>query len=193
MNEQNPRKLAELEAFLFHYGEAAEIKKIAKILKLKEKEAADLVDFLEKNLREAESRGLMILKQNNRVQLVTKPDFEDINKELIKEEFREELSPASLETLSIIAYLGPVSRATVDFVRGVNSSFILRSLLVRGLVEREPNPERRNVYDYRVSFEFLRHIGLGRQEDLPEYDKYKDIIQKFTASGETQETQNPAQ
>ena len=78
MNEQNPRKLAELEAFLFHYGEAAEIKKIAKILKLKEKEAADLVDFLEKNLREAESRGLMILKQNNRVQLVTKPDFEDI-------------------------------------------------------------------------------------------------------------------
>ncbi|OGG39648.1 hypothetical protein A2116_01090 [Candidatus Jorgensenbacteria bacterium GWA1_49_17] len=193
MNEQNPRKLAELEAFLFHYGEAAEIKKIAKILKLKEKEAADLVDFLEKNLREAESRGLMILKQNNRIQLVTKPDFEDINKELIKEEFREELSPASLETLSIIAYLGPVSRATVDFVRGVNSSFILRSLLVRGLVEREPNPERRNVYDYRVSFEFLRHIGLGRQEDLPEYDKYKDIIQKFTASGETQETQNPAQ
>ncbi len=193
MNEQNPRKLAELEAFLFHYGEAAEIKKIAKILKLKEKEAADLVDFLEKNLRETENRGLTLLRQDNRVQLVTKPDFEDINKELIKEEFREELSPASLETLSIIAYLGPVSRATVDFVRGVNSSFILRSLLVRGLVEREPNSERRNVYDYRVSFDFLRHIGLGRQEDLPEYDKYKDIIQKFTVSGETQETQNPTQ
>lgn len=193
MNEQNPQKLAELEAFLFHYGEAVEIKKIAKILKLKENEAADLVNFLENNLKETAGRGLMLLRQEDRVQLVTKPEFENINKELIKEEFREELSPASLETLSIIAYLGPVSRATVDFVRGVNSSFILRSLLVRGLVEREPNPERRNVYDYRVSFDFLRHIGLGRQEDLPEYDKYKDIIQKFTLSGETQENQNPAQ
>ncbi len=185
-NEQNPRKLAELEAFLFHYGEPAELKKIAKVLKLKEREAAELVDLLEKNLKEADDRGFMLLRHNNRVQLTTKPDFDDINKELIKEEFREELSPASLETLSIIAYLGPVSRATVDFVRGVNSSFIMRSLLVRGLIEREPNPERRNVYDYRVSFDFLRHIGLGRQEDLPEYDKYKDIIQKFT----TQEVQN---
>ncbi|MFH0712835.1 MAG: SMC-Scp complex subunit ScpB [Candidatus Jorgensenbacteria bacterium] len=193
MNEQNPQKLAELEAFLFHYGEAVEIKKIAKILKLKENEVADLVNFLENNLKETAGRGLTLLRQESRVQLVTKPEFENINKELIKEEFREELSPASLETLSIIAYLGPVSRATVDFVRGVNSSFILRSLLVRGLVEREPNPERRNVYDYRVSFDFLRHIGLGRQEDLPEYDKYKDIIQKFTLSGETQENQNPAQ
>jgi len=179
MNEQNPRKLAELEAFLFHYGEAAEIKKIAKILKLKEKEAADLVDFLEKNLREAESRGLMILKQNNRIQLVTKPDFEDINKELIKEEFREELSPASLETLSIIAYLGPVSRATVDFVRGVNSSFTMRNLLIRGLIERYPDPKRTNVFIYKPSFDLLKHIGISKVEDLPEYEKFQALIAKL--------------
>jgi len=179
------KKIGELEALLFHYGEAIEIKKIAKILGIKENEATELVDSFEKNLKEGEGRGLSLLRQGSRVQLATKPEFENINKELIKEEFREELSPASLETLSIIAYLGPVSRATIDFVRGVNSSFILRSLLMRGLVEREINSERKNVYDYKVSFDFLRHMGLSRQEDLPAYGEYKDILTRFE-TGETQ-------
>lgn len=174
-------KIGELEALLFHYGEPLEVKKIAKILKLKENEADNLATSLEDDLKSNVERGLMILRQESRVQLVTKPGLEHINKELIKEEFREELSPASLETLSIVAYLGPVTRATIDFVRGVNSSFILRSLLVRGLIDREPNPERKNVYDYRVSFDFLKHMGLSRVEDLPDYEKYKDIVQKFTA------------
>jgi segregation and condensation protein B len=180
------KKLGELEALLFHYGEPIEIKKAAKILKLKESEADDLINLLETGLKETEGRGLMLLRRGNSVQLATKPEFENINQALIEEEFREELSPASLETLSIIAYLGPVSRATVDFVRGVNSSFILRSLLMRGLIEREVSPERRNVYNYQVSFDFLKHMGLGSQEELPEYEKYKDIVEKFTAAPEIQ-------
>lgn len=175
--ENRKQKLAELEALLFHYGEPVELKKISKILNLKENEVADLVNSYE-------GQGLMILRQGERVQLVTKPEHKGIAEELIKEEFREELTPASLETLAIVAYLGPVPRSTIDFVRGVNSSFVLRSLLMRGLIERELNPHRQNVYDYRVSFDFLRHMGLGSQSELPGYEKYKDIykdiIEGFT-------------
>lgn len=184
-----PAKIGELEALLFHYGEPIEIKKIAKILKLKEGETTGLIEALEKSLKGNDERGFVILRQEDRIQMVTKPEFESINQDLVKEEFREELSPASLETLSIVAYLGPVSRATIDFVRGVNSSFILRGLLMRGLIERQLNSERKNIYDYRVSFDFLRHIGLENQKELPDYEKYKNIIQSFTAAEEMNSNQ----
>lgn len=182
MSEINPEKLAELEALLFHHGEPIAIKKAATLLEIKETECERLLDELEQNLREDSKRGLMILKQSDKFQLVTKPDFKSINDKLIREEFKEELTPVALETLSIIAYLGPIPRSTIDYVRGVNSSFILRSLLMRGLVERDQSSKKRNVYDYRVSFDFLKHIGLSGIEELPEYEKYKDILQKFEMS-----------
>lgn len=173
------KKIAELEALLFQYGEPIEFKKIAKLLKLNEEEAKDLVDVFGEKLRQSGERGLALLRQEDKVQLVTKPDFQHLNEEFIKEEFREELTPASLEALAIIAYLGPIPRSTIDFIRGVNSSFILRSLLVRGLILREPNRQKRNVYDYRISFDFLKHIGLTKQSELPEYEKYKSLLQRF--------------
>ena len=181
-NELNPKKLAELEALLFHYGEPIAVKKIVKLLGIKEVECKELLDGLEQRLKRDPDRGLMLLRQEARVQLATKPEFKNINENLIREEFREELSPASLETLSIIAYAGPIPRLMIDYVRGVNSSFTLRSLLMRGLVEREPDPKRKNAYEYRISFDFLKHIGLSKREELPEYEKYKDILQKFDMS-----------
>jgi len=174
----NLKKLAELEALLFVYGEPLPLKKIAKLLKIKESAAGELVKELETSLA-GEGRGLTLLKNGDRVQLVTKPEFQTVSETLIKEEFREELTPAALETLSIIAYLGPVPRSTIDYVRGVNSSFILRSLLMRGLVEREVSEEKKNVYEYRVSLEFLKHLGLGSREELPEFEKYRNILTSF--------------
>jgi len=99
--------------------------------------------------------------------------------EFIKDEFREDLTPASLETLSLISYLGPVSRAQIDYYRGVNSSFILRSLLMRGLVERYNDPQRANVYLYQASFDLLKYLGISRVEDLPEYEKFRTMNNKL--------------
>jgi len=96
----------------------------------------------------------------------------------IKEEFKENLSPASLETLSIIVYLGPLSRAEIDYYRGVNSSFILRSLLIRGLIERYSDPKRANVYLYVSSFDLLKYLGVSKKEDLPDYGKFKEMMLK---------------
>ena len=98
---------------------------------------------------------------------------------LIQDEFREELSPAGLEVLTLIAYLGPVPRSTVDYIRGVNSSFTLRNLVVRGLVERDPETSRGNLYAYRTTALFLRHLGLARAADLPEYDDYRAKLMTF--------------
>jgi segregation and condensation protein B len=167
--------ISKLEALLFIYGEPIETKKLAKILDEKEADVTVGLEELEKELVRSE-RGLMLLKDKGNVQLVTKPEFSKLLEEITKQEFTEALTPAALETLSIIAYAGPITRADVEYIRGVNSSFTIRALLMRGLIEREVDPKRSNAYVYSTSFELLRHLGLSKNEDLPEYKKYKDLV-----------------
>jgi len=188
MDERNNNTVAALEALFFYYGEPLDVKKISKLLGIKEGECDTLLEELILKLRSDEKSGLALIKHGDFFQLATKPNLAWLGQKLIQEEFKEELTPAALETLSIIAYLGPVPRSTVDYVRGVNSSFILRSLLVRGLVTRETQAERRNTFEYKVSFDFLKHLGLQKIEDLPEYEKYKNILTSFEA---TQSSENP--
>lgn len=163
-----------IEALLFVYGEPLEIKRIAKILKVEESVIADALKELEQEYL-SKNRGLSLIVNNSRVQLATKPEFASLLEDFIKEEFKENLTPASLETLSLIAYLGPLSRAQIDYYRGVNSSFILRSLLVRGLIERLSDPKRPNTYLYQTSFDLLKYLGISKAEDLPEYQHFKTI------------------
>ena len=171
-------KKAALETLLFQYGEPVSIGRIADILELDENSARDFLRQLSDEFDSSPERGLMIVGNNDEFQLVTKPEFQSISQKLIREEFKDELSPASLETLSIIAYLGPIPRSTIDYIRGVNSSFTLRNLLIRGLIERNSG-QKSHIYHYQASFDFLKHLGLKGVEDLPEYDKYKDILKEF--------------
>ena len=152
MGMENTNKIsAAIEAVLFVYGEPMEIKKITKLLKTDETTVKEALKNLEQEFS-VENRGLKLIFKDSpaggSVQLATKPDFTSFLENFIKEEFKENLTPASLETLSLIAYLGPVSRAQIDYYRGVNSTFILRSLLIRGLVERYPAPKKENIYPH---------------------------------------------
>ncbi len=175
MAEKNNKNLtAAIEAILFVYGEPMEIERIAKLLKISKQEANNALENLKKNL-EQENRGLTLIFSDDKVQLATKPDFAELLENFIKEEFKENLTPASLETLSLIAYFGPLTRAQIDYYRGVNSGFILRNLLIRGLIERFPDPQRGNAYLYRVSFDLLKYLGISNVRELPEYEKYKEI------------------
>ncbi len=176
-NLDNQKIIAAIEALLFVYGEPLEIKRIAKILKTNEAAVKDAVKNLEEGYL-SENRGLKLVSFGDEVQLATKPDFASLLEDFIKEEFKEILTPAALETLSLIAYLGPISRSQIDYYRGVNSSFIVRSLLIRGLVERSTDPKRANVYLYAPSFDLLKYLGLSKVEDLPEYEKFKTINNK---------------
>ena len=180
-------KIAELEALLFVHGEPLAFAKIAKLLGTDDAGARALVAEYEKRLTGAD-RGLGIVSSDDRVQLTTKPAFSRILESFVKAELSEDLSPASLETLAIVGYFGPISRARIDYQRGVNSQFILRSLLLRGLVERFPDPHRPNAYLYSPSFEMLKYLGFQKQSDLPDYEKFHALLQRFEASEGTGES-----
>lgn len=195
MEEIKKNITAEVEALLFVYGEPLEVKKISKMLsrlpspegeanggqakngnKISETEIKEAIGELQKKYSEDGGLNLIINDTEEKVQLATKPEFAPLIEEFIKDEFKEDLTPASLETLSLIAYLGPISRAQIDYYRGVNSSFILRNLLIRGLIERFNDPHRANVYLYQASFDLLKYLGISKIEDLPEYDKFKQVM-----------------
>ncbi|HEY4498332.1 MAG TPA: SMC-Scp complex subunit ScpB [Candidatus Paceibacterota bacterium] len=184
MEENNG--LAELEALLFLYGEPVKFKKLAETLSQKEDIIRDHLELLKKNLDEGE-RGLTLIIYDDRAQLTTKPSLQSLIKKVVEEEMDSGLTPASLETLAVVAYLGPCSRALVEHARGVNSSFILRSLLIRGLVERSPDPKHPNTYLYQVTFDFLRHIGLDSPEKLPDYEKYRELVESYLGRDEAKE------
>ena len=158
--------IAKLEALLFLHGEPISIKKASQILKVKEGELDQIIQQLDQLL------NLCLLNNNKSLQLITKPDLSDLAKQLIKQDLQNDLTPAALEAISIIAYSGPISREELEYIRGVNCTFILRSLLVRGLVNKQDN-------QYQVSFDLLKHLGLSNVNQLPEYEKYQMIKQKL--------------
>jgi len=178
-----------LEALLFLYGEPVKISKLADILGVSGNDVDNALDELSGGLGDS-NRGLGIVKLHGGVQLVTKPDLSKLLSKIAEDELDSGLTSASMETLAIIAYLGPCRRSLIEHVRGVNSSFILRSLLLRGLIGRHPDPKRANAYIYQITFDFLRHMGVGKIEDLPEYEKYREFGREFEGATEVKEVEH---
>jgi segregation and condensation protein B len=119
--------------------------------------------------------------------LGTSPSASSLIAEITKEELSKELSKAALETLATVLYKGPITRAEIDYIRGVNSNFILRNLQVRGLVEKIDNPADQRSYLYKPTFQLLEFMGVTRLEDLPEYAGTTDQLASFIASKEEEE------
>ncbi len=175
------KNLARLEALLFIHGEPLTVKKLGELLELDHDAVVELCLEFEQVLK-TENRGLALVKDGEKIQLTTKPELGNIVETFVKSELSEEITPAALETLAIIAYFGPIGRSRIEYQRGVNSIFILRSLLLRGLIERFPDPGRPNAFLYRASFELLKHLGIGNQEELPEYEKFRALLKKFESA-----------
>lgn len=180
MAESNDKKtfnkLAALEALLFAYGEPVAKQKLFKTLAVSADEGDSLLQQLSVALATQE-RGLVLMEKGGTVMLATKPELIHLFDDIIKDELKEDLTPAATETLSMIAYFGPIARAHIDFIRGVNSSFILRNLLMRGLIDRTQG--KGNAYVYTVSMEFLKNMGVARVNDLPEYEKYQEFKKHY--------------
>lgn len=160
-----------LETILFAYGEPIAVEKLAKIAK--EKKDA-VISSLKELQEEYKERGLALVSHKNSWQMGTNPQNTGYIEEIVKSDMTGELSRSALETLTIIAYKGPLSRSEIEYIRGVNSTFTLRTLAMRGLVEREENPKDARGFVYHVSIPFLRHLGLSRIEDLPKYSEFKN-------------------
>ncbi len=159
-----------IESLLFVHGEPMSAEKLAKIVGAKKEEIIHAIKELKASY---EGRGLVILEKDGMYQLGTHPELAPIVEKLVKSDFSEELSKAALETIAIIAYKGPLARADIEYVRGVNSSFTLRNLMLRGLIERVENPKDNRAYLYKVSFEFLQYLGISKVEELPGFDEFR--------------------
>lgn len=161
--------VAKIEAFLFARGEAIQISALSEILGVSEMEIESALRELEKNYA-GEGRGLVLLRSPQEgVALGTKPIFGEDLKKIFSGELRQELTPAALEALAIIAYRGPISRPEIDAIRGVNSIFMIRNLMIRGLVGRAPDEKRPNLWRYEVTLDCLKMLGISRKEDLPDF------------------------
>jgi segregation and condensation protein B len=159
-----------LEAILFVSGEALSLERLSKILKIdKDKIKEELVN-LKNGLR---GRGITLLAKDNAYALATAPEVGKIVEDFMREELGEDLSRAALETLAIVVYKGPLSRAQIDYIRGVNSSFSVRNLMVRGLIERNPDPHDSRSWLYSPSLEFMKYVGIDEILKLEGFLEFK--------------------
>ncbi len=170
---------SQIEAILFLKAEPMSKKALAKILEKDTEEINSALSLLEERL---ETRGITLLFKDENIMLVTNPEMSNTIEAIMKEELSRDLGKAGLETLSIILYKAPITRVEIDYLRGVNSNFILRNLLIRGLVEKISNPKDQRSYLYKPSFQLLSFLGISKVKDLPEYDKIQEEIKDFNST-----------
>ena len=159
-----------IESILFIQGDPITAARLAKAIGAPKADVEESLRELQTGYRD---RGIQLIEHDGEWQLVTSPASKAIVEKFARSDISGELSKAALEVLAIIAYKGPISRATIEYIRGVDSSFTLRNLLVRGLVSREDNPTDRRSYLYRISMDFLKHLGLASPAELPHYGELR--------------------
>lgn len=173
-----------LEGLLYVSGDdGLTLKQVMSILSLTEEEAKKLVYRLKRNYEE-EDRGLRLNYLGNTFKLTTKQEHKEYYEKLLENPSTHTLSQAALEVLAIIAYNEPVTRGQVDEMRGVDSIFVLRKLLAKGLIKESG---RSNLPGhpilYKTTDDFLDYFGLSTKEDLPdisitiEDSEEKDLFQ----------------
>jgi len=162
-----------IEALLFFKGEEMSLKKIAKNLGEKRGNVKKSLEILEERLRNS---ALILVQNGDKVLLALKSDFSGLIRSLIKDEEVGELSKPALETLAIVLYKGPISKIQLDEIRGINSAYILRNLLIRGLIEKEL-VEGRNLYSPTI--DLMRFIGVDKKESLPAFEEVQNKLKKI--------------
>ncbi len=165
-----------IEAILFWRGDPMSISSLAKITGA---EKDDIKHALVQVKGDLASRGIVLIEHDGEYTLGTNPESAKLIEAARTEELSKDLGKAGLETLAIVLYQGPIRRSDIDYIRGVNSNFILRNLLIRGLIERKPDPKDSRASVYLASMELLRFLGLSHVEDLKDFEAVKEAIAQF--------------
>ena len=157
-----------IEAILFAAGESVPAERLSLILGTDEKEIYAVAQQLSEEY-EREHRGLRLLRLDNKLQLCSAPEFASYISKTLETRKPPMLSKPALETLAIVAYFQPVTRAYIDQVRGVDSSYTVSVLLERGLIEicgKLEVPGRPSIF--RTTDSFLRTMGISELSQLPQ-------------------------
>lgn len=156
-----------VEAVLFTMGKSVEVRQLAVAMDCGIEEAYQIARNLQKRYQE-ENRSLEILELENCFQMCTKQEYYEPLIKVAKAPKKQVLTEATLETLSIIAYKQPVTRAEIENIRGVSSSYSINKLVEYGLVYEVGRLEviGRPVL-FATTEDFLRRFGVGSKSDLP--------------------------
>lgn len=160
-----------IEAILFAAGERIEISRLSAVLEVDSKDIIKAVDALADELA-FERRGIRILRLDDGYQMVSSGEMAEYITKALETRKPPKLSASQLETLTIVAYYQPATKAMVEQIRGVDSSYSIYALLNKKLIEEAG---RLNVpgrpIQYRTTPDFLRTFGLSSLEELPEIEK----------------------
>lgn len=159
--------MAALEAILFASGEPVPTARIAQVLGEEPQRVLEAAELLEAKCSE-EGRGIRLLRLDQNLQLCTAPAFADVITRTLEQRKPPKLSQAALEVLSVVAYFQPVTRAYIDQIRGVDSSYTIGVLIERGLIEpcgKLDVPGRPTIY--RTGDVFLRTMNISSLDELP--------------------------
>ncbi len=169
---------AAAHALLFASGEPLLKKQLAKLLDIKDSEVKLVLKALTDSLK---GSGVMLVETDTEAELRTASEASIIVKKLRESELARDLGKASLETLAVVAYQEGATRGEIDWVRGVNSSASLRTLLMRGLIEgREDERDKRRIR-YSVTTKALAHLGVESAESLPRFAELRAAAQAIVA------------
>ena len=160
-----------IEGLLYVQGDLGlTIDQVSDILEITPEEAKELILSLKQDYID-EDRGLRINYLGNSFKLTTKEEHKEYFKKLLENPKNNVLSNQALETLAIIAYNEPITRIDVDEIRGVDSAYVVRRLLAKGLIKecgRSDKPGHPILY--KTTDEFLDYFGLSSKEDLPKIE-----------------------
>lgn len=161
-----------IESLIFVSGEPLSLKEISGIIECSEEYTKNLLKLMTEEYNK-ENRGIRLVNLNGSYQFVTKPENSDFVQKLLKTNIRQSLSQAALETLAIVAYKQPVTRAEIDDIRGVKSDSAVVSIIEKNLicdVGRKEAVGRPIMYG--TTSEFLKHFGLESLSELPLIDSF---------------------
>lgn len=161
-----------LEGLLYVQGDTGlTLKEVMSILDLNEEDAKELVYKLKVSY-EQDNRGLRLSYLGNTFKLTTKQEHKDYYEKLLESPSTHVLSQAALEVLAIVAYNEPITKSAVDEMRGVDSTFMIRKLLAKGLLKeagKSDMPGHPTLY--KTTDDFLDYFGLSTKDDLPDISK----------------------
>lgn len=170
---------SKIESLLFVSPKPISINQLAEIFNVDKTEILKIGDELMLKYNTADN-GINIIKHKGwteggtKLQMTASPANGEVVREFLKEEMNSELSRPSLETLTIIAYRGPISKAEVEQIRGINCSMILKNLSIRGLVEVKEDHNMLTSY-YNITPDFMRYLGISDVRQLPDYERLSSI------------------
>ncbi len=177
MNEQELTQ--HIEALLFTIGGPLSRKELMKRLGAGDEELSRSLALLHSSMS---GRGVTLVDDGNEVELRTSPLTAATIEQIRREDFSRDIGRAGLEVLAAIMYRGPLSRSEIDFIRGVNSSQTVRTLLMRGFVRRVPNPRDERSFLYEPTTEILSQLGITHMNELPQFEEIKTKLAELEAS-----------